>query len=58
MFPCRRYETTDLAAPNGLALGALAVTGGVGPIFGEDKGLGEAEAFPDRGRSSNFRRLN
>lgn len=30
--------------------------GGVGPIFGEERGLGVAEALPDRGRSSSFRR--
>lgn len=30
--------------------------GGVGPILGEERGLGVAEALPDRGRSSSFRR--
>jgi hypothetical protein len=43
--------------PKGLDRGALDAAG-VGPIFGEDNGLGLADALPDRGRSSNLRRLN
>lgn len=44
------------AAPNGLARGELAIT--AGPIFGEERGLGEAEALPERGRSSSLRRFS
>jgi len=51
----RVLTSTGLAAPNGL--GFVFPEGGVGPIFGEDNGLGEAEGFPDRGRSSNFLRV-
>lgn len=50
-------QNVYLAAPKGLALAATA-TGGVGPILGEDKGLGVAETGPERGRSSNFRRFS
>jgi len=45
-----------LAAPKGFALVLELEVGGVGPILGEESGLGVAEAFPDRGRSSSFRR--
>lgn len=51
----RVLTSTGLAAPNGL--GFVFPEGGVGPIFGEDNGLGEAEGFPERGRSSNFLRV-
>lgn len=53
-----RVETsTGLAAPKGFALLLELEVGGVGPILGEESGLGVAEALPDRGRSSSFRRL-
>ena len=52
-----RMVRTYFAAPKGLDRGVLD-TEGVGPTFGEDKGLGLADTFPERGRSSNFRRLN
>lgn len=45
-----------LAAPKGLERDD-ADTEDVGPIFGEDKGLGVPEALPERGKSSNLRRI-
>lgn len=57
MTSCSRPETsTGLAAPKGLERDD-ADTEDVGPIFGEDKGLGVPEALPERGKSSNLRRI-
>jgi len=48
------FETsTGLAAPKGLAFDAPGVA--VGPILGEERGLGLLDALPDLGISSNFR---
>lgn len=48
--------STGLAEPNGLDRVELAETVGVGPIFGEDRGLDVPDAVPDLGNSSNLRR--
>jgi len=40
-----------------LARGAVDV-GGVGPILGEESGLGDTEALPDLGKSSSFFRAS
>lgn len=54
---CSRPETsTGLAAPKGLERDDTD-TEDVGPIFGDDKGLGVPEALPERGKSSNLRRI-
>ena len=54
----RRYGCkTDLAEPNGLDLVVGAVALGVGPIFGEPRGLEVPDALPLRGSSSSFRRI-
>jgi hypothetical protein len=47
---------TDLAWPKGLARepGPVELVG----ILGELRGLGVAEALPERGRRSNLRRVN
>lgn len=50
-------KISNLAPPNGLARGAFDV-GGVGPILGEESGLGDTEALPDRGKSSSFFRAS
>jgi hypothetical protein len=54
----RRKRGTHRAAPKGLDRAPPPLTGGVGPILGEDSGLGTLDTFPERGRSSNFRRLS
>jgi hypothetical protein len=46
-------EALYLAAPKGFERDEAVE---VGPILGEDNGLGEAEPLPERGRSSNFLR--
>ena len=48
---------TYRALPNGLFPRELTVAGD-GSIFGEDNGLGEAEALPDLGSNSSFLRAN
>jgi hypothetical protein len=47
-------DDTNLAAPKGL--GRLA--GLLWAIFGEASGDGVVEVLPERGRSSNFRRVS
>ncbi len=47
-------EGTNLAAPKGLG----RFTGLLCAILGEASGDGVEEVFPERGRSSNFRRVS
>ena len=49
-----REKGTNLAAPNGLG----RFTGLLWTILGEASGDGVVEVFPERGRSSNFRRAS
>lgn len=49
-----REKSTNLAAPNGLG----RFTGLLWTILGEASGDGVVEVFPERGRSSNFRRAS
>jgi hypothetical protein len=43
-----------LAAPKGFARGVLDALAGA--IFGEERGLGDTDGPPERGKSSNFLR--
>lgn len=52
-LPKEAEKTPYLAAPKGFERDEA---GGVGPILGDDNGLGEAEALPERGKRSSFRR--
>lgn len=46
------WTVSYLAAPKGFE----REVGGVGPILGDESGLGDAETFPERGRRSSLRR--
>lgn len=50
----RADTSTGLAAPKGFERDEA---GGVGPILGEESGLGEADTLSERGRRSSLRRL-
>jgi len=52
-----RESWSHRAAPNGLPL-AVPEVGGVGPIFGEERGLAVTEAVPVLGSNSSFRRAS